>query len=79
MLGATVGLYCAVVERFDHLVSARTIAACESQAAFNQWAERPCTWLGTLNLGSVEGRQREPDSGAEGNGVRPQSCACGPQ
>ena len=65
MPGAVVGLYCAVVGRFDLLVSTRTMAARESHAAFNPRAESLRTWLGALNLGLVEGRQREPDSGAE--------------
>jgi len=39
MRGTVVGVYCAVVERFDLLVSTRTIAARESQAAFNPRVE----------------------------------------
>ena len=54
MRRAAVGLYCAVVERFDLLVSTRTIAARETQAVFNQRAESLRTWLGALNLGSEE-------------------------
>ena len=60
MPGAAVGLYCAVVDRFDLLVSTRTTAARETQAVFNQRAESLRTWLGALNLGLVEGWQREP-------------------
>ena len=72
---AAVGLYCAVVDRFDVLVSTRTIAARESQVAFNQRAKRLRTWLGALNLGLVECRQREreerPFAGcAPAHGVR---------
>ena len=43
MPGIVVGLYCAVVEWFDLLVSTRTIAARESQAAFNLQVESPRT------------------------------------
>jgi len=64
MRRAAVGLYCAVVGRFDLLVWPRTRAARETQAVFNQWAEALCAGLGALNLGSEEGRQREPESGA---------------
>jgi len=64
MPGGAVGLYCAVGHRFNLLVSTRTIATRESQAVFNQWAERQGTWLGALNLGSVAGGQREPEFGA---------------
>jgi len=64
MKGATVGFYCAVVERFNLLVSTRAIGARETHAVFNQQAESLCRWLGALNLGSVEGRQGEPESGA---------------
>jgi hypothetical protein len=35
MRRAAVGLYCAVVDRFDLLVSTHTIAAHETQAVFN--------------------------------------------
>jgi hypothetical protein len=42
MQGATVGLYCAVVDRFDPPVHARAAAACEMQAAFNWRSEMPC-------------------------------------
>jgi hypothetical protein len=69
MPAAVVGRYCAVVERFDLLVSTRTIAARETQAVFNQRAKSLHTWLGALNLGLVEGRQRERESGA--------ACGCG--
>ena len=57
MPGTAVGLYCAVVERFDLLVSTRTIAARETQAVFNQRAGSLRTWLGALNLGSVQAWQ----------------------
>ena len=59
MPGSVVGLYCAVVERLDLLVSTCTTAARETQAVFNQRAESLRTWLGALNLGSGEGWQRE--------------------
>src|SRR5258708_37329147 len=64
MRRAAVGLYCAVVERFDLLVSTRTIAARETQAVFNQRADSLRTWLGALNPGSGEGWQRESESSA---------------
>lgn len=54
MPGFVVGLYCAVVERFDLLVSTRIIAARETQAVFNQRVESLRTWLGALNLSSRE-------------------------
>jgi hypothetical protein len=59
-----VGLYCAVVERFGLLVSKRTSAERETQAIVIQQAENLRRWLSALNLGSVKGRQREPESGA---------------
>ena len=40
-----------------------------TQAVFNQRAKSLRTWLGALNLGLVEGRQRERESGA--------ACGCG--
>ena len=55
MPGTAVGLYCAVVERFDLLVSTCTTGARETQAVFNQRAESLRTWLGALNLGSGKG------------------------
>src|SRR5882762_5130594 len=64
MRRATVDLYCAVVGRFELLVSTRAMAAREPQAAFNRRAASLCAELGALNLGSGEGRQREPESGA---------------
>jgi hypothetical protein len=64
MPGTDVGLYCALVERFDPLVSTCTTAARESQAAFNQGAGSLRTWLCALNLGLVEGWQRESENGA---------------
>ena len=57
MPGTAVGLYCAVVERFDLLVSTCTTAARETQVVVNQRVESLRTWLGALNLGSVEGWQ----------------------
>jgi hypothetical protein len=57
-----VGWYCAVGNRFGLLVSKRTLAARESQAVLNQWAETQATRLGALNLGSVERWQHETDS-----------------
>ena len=65
MPGTAVGLYCAVVDRFDLLVSTRMIAARETQAVFNQRAGSLRTWLGALNLGSGEGWQGESESRAE--------------
>ena len=56
MQGAAVGLYCAVVDRFDLSVPTRGTPARETQAAFNQRAESLRTWLGALNLGLVDGR-----------------------
>jgi hypothetical protein len=53
MPGNVVGLYCAVVDRFDLLVSARRTFARETQAVFNQRVESLRTGLGALNLGSV--------------------------
>jgi hypothetical protein len=68
-----VGFYCAVVERFNPLVSTRMIAARETQVVFDRLAEGLRTRLGALNLGSVDGRQRKPESGAAGlMGVNPQ-------
>ena len=64
MPGPAVGLYCAVGQRFDLLVSTCTAAAGETQAVFNQRVESLRTWLGALNLGSVRGRQRRHESGA---------------
>lgn len=78
MPGAAVGMYCAVGYRFDLLVSTRTLAARESQAVLNHWAETQSTRLGALNLGSVEGWQREPENGAaRPRCVRPQYSAVG--
>jgi hypothetical protein len=78
MPSAAVGLYCAVVDRFDLWVPVRRTAARETQAVFNQQAESLRTWLGALNLGSGEGWQREPESGAARTmGVRPQPSAVG--
>ena len=51
MQGATVGLYCAVVERFDLLVSTCKTAARKTRAVFNQRAESLPKWLGALNFG----------------------------
>ena len=45
MPGTAVGLYCAVVDRFDLLVPTRTMAARETQAVFNQRAESLRRWL----------------------------------
>ena len=59
MQGATVGLYCAVVERFDLLVSTRTTAARETRGGFNQWVESLRRWLGALNFGLEEGQQND--------------------
>jgi hypothetical protein len=66
MPGTVVGLYCAVVERFDLLVSPRTMAARETQAVFNRRAESLRTWLGALNLGSG-GRLAEDDQSSVAN------------
>jgi len=52
MPGTAVGLYCAVVDRFDLLVPTRTMAARETQAVFHQRAESLRRWLRALNLGS---------------------------
>lgn len=64
MRRAAVALYCAVVDRLNHLVSTCTTAAREMQAVFNQPAEGLRTWLGALNLGSVQAWQRESEDGA---------------
>jgi hypothetical protein len=78
MQGGAVGLYCAVGYWFDLRVSMCTIAARESQAVFNQRAVSLRAWLGALNLGLVEGWQRESENGAERpSGVRPQSSPVG--
>jgi hypothetical protein len=78
MQGAAVGFYCAVVDLYDLLVATRTIAARVSQPAFNQRVVSLRAWLGALNLGLVEGWQREPENGAARQmGVRPQSSAVG--
>jgi hypothetical protein len=61
MPGTVVGLYCAMVERFDLLVSTHEMAARKSRAVFNQRAETLSTGLGVLNLGSEDGWQREPE------------------
>ena len=61
MQGIAVGLYCAVVDRLDLLVSTRPIAACEIQGVFNQRAGMLRKWLGALNLGSGEGWQRQSE------------------
>ena len=68
-----VGLYCAVVEWFDSLVSTRTMAARETQAVFNQGVEGLRTWLGALNLGSGEagGGENPEIRAARPMGVRP--------
>jgi hypothetical protein len=71
MPGTAVGLYCAVVERFDLWVSTCATAAPETQAAFNQRAESLRTWLGALNLGSGEGWQSEPENRGEAEGRPP--------
>jgi hypothetical protein len=65
MQGAAVGLYCAVVDRFDLLVSTRTIAARETLAVFDQRAENLRPWLGALNLGLVQAWQCEPENARE--------------
>ena len=54
MPGTGVGLYCAVVERFDLLVSTCTTGVRKTQAACNQRAEALLKGLGELNLGSEE-------------------------
>jgi hypothetical protein len=78
MQGGAVGLYCAVVERFDLLVSMRTLAARETQEVFNERAESLRTWLGALNLGLGEGWQRESENrAARPMGVHPRSFAVG--
>jgi hypothetical protein len=78
MQGAAVGLYCAVVDLYDLLVSTRTIAAPESQAVFNQGAESVRAWLRALNLGLVVRRQSESKNGAARlMRVRPQSSSMG--
>jgi len=48
MPGTVVGLYCAVVERFDLLVSMCTMAARETRPVFNRRAGSLRTWLGAL-------------------------------
>jgi hypothetical protein len=60
-----VGLYCAVVERFNPLVSTRMIAARETQAVFDRLAEGLRTRLGALNLSSGWSAAK-PESGAAG-------------
>ena len=55
MQGGTVGLNCAVGYRFDLSVSTRTVAARGTQAFFSRRGKSLRAWLGTLNLGSVEG------------------------
>jgi len=78
MRRAAVGSYCALVDRFDLLVSTRTLAARETQTVCNQWAGNMRTWLGALNLGSGEGWQRESENRApRPMGVYPQSSAVG--
>jgi hypothetical protein len=61
MPSIVVGLYCAVVARFDPLVSMRMTAARETQVVFNQQAESLCAGLGAVNLGSGDGWQREAE------------------
>jgi hypothetical protein len=51
---ATVGLYCAVVDRVYLLVSMRTIALCETHAVSNHRTKSLRTWLIGLNLGLEE-------------------------
>ena len=63
MRGVAVGLYCAVVDRFDLLVATRRDVARKTQAVFNRRVESLRPWLGALNLGVVEGRQRECERG----------------
>ena len=67
MPGTAVGLYCAVVERFDLLVSTRTIAARETRAVFNQRAGSLRTWLGAaepwFSAGLAAARRRPSTSG----------------
>ena len=78
MPSVAVGLNCAVVRRFDLLVSTRTRAARETQAVFYQRVVRARPKLGALNLGSGEDWQRESEGGAARPvGVRPQSSAVG--
>ncbi len=55
MRRAAVGLYCAVVDRGDLLVSNRAIAVRETRPVCTQRAGRIRTWLGHLNLGSGVG------------------------
>jgi hypothetical protein len=52
MPGTVVGLYCAVGQRFEHLVSTCARAARETQAVFSRQAENLRPWLRLLNLGS---------------------------
>jgi hypothetical protein len=59
MPATAVGLYCAVVDRFDPFGSTRTIATRETQAVFNQRPKNLRTWGEALNLGLVECRGRE--------------------
>jgi hypothetical protein len=66
MPGTVVGLYCAVVERFELLASARTIAAQETQAVTNRRAECLRTWLGALNLGLGEAGGHNPENAPGG-------------
>jgi hypothetical protein len=52
--GEAVGLYCAVVVRFELLVSVSPTAAHQAQVVFNQRAGKLCAWLREVNLGSGE-------------------------
>jgi len=56
MLRAAVGLYCAVVDRFNPLGLRYTSAARETQLVLNQRAESLRTELCALNLRSVHWR-----------------------
>jgi hypothetical protein len=75
MRGVAVGLYCAVVDRFDPSVSAHLAATHETQTVLDGRIGGPRTWLGRLNLGSVEAMLPASDARPPIHRARPFSWA----
>jgi len=76
MRGVVVGLYCAVVDPFDPLVSVHLLTTRETLTVFDGRIGGPRTWLGTLNLGSVEAMFLESEAVPPVRSARPYAWAC---
>jgi len=69
MQGAAVGLYCAVVDRFDLLVSTRTMAARETRGGLQPVGREPAPMVGRTERWFSGGPAARSESGA--------ACGCG--